>query len=89
MQGDAVGSGNCVNASQVVATPRVDPSFTSVLQYSAAMNFDSTSFCRFLNKAGKGKDKAFRYQAMELIKICRVYSAASEQSHDQDRRLQE
>ncbi|KAI0271780.1 hypothetical protein BGY98DRAFT_1006266 [Russula aff. rugulosa BPL654] len=48
------------------------------------MVFDKTSFCRAVNEDGR----AYQYQAIELIKICRAFSTASHQSPDQDTRLQ-
>jgi len=48
------------------------------------MVFDKTSFCRAVNENGS----AYLYQAIELIKICRLFSAASHQSPDQDISLQ-
>jgi hypothetical protein len=48
------------------------------------MNFDVKQFCYSVNKKGKN----YRNQAMELIQICRDLSAVSEQSPDQDLRLQ-
>lgn len=49
----------------------LDPSLTS-----CAMAFDPISFCKVINKDGR----AYQYRAMELIKFCRTFSTASEQS---------
>ena len=45
--------------------------------------FDRISFCKYVNDNGR----AYRYQAMKLISICRTISLASTQ-HDQDDELQ-
>ena len=54
------------------------------LRLVPVMVFDKTSFCRVVNEDGR----AYQYQAIELIKICRAFSTASYQSPDQDIRLQ-
>ena len=46
--------------------------------------FDKTNFCGCMNDKGR----AYRYQAMRLISICRNISLASMQHHDQDDELQ-
>lgn len=55
-----------------------------LLQSVPAMVFDSMSFCKFVNE--KGRD--YQYRAMELIRRCREFSVASEQSPEQVDRLQ-
>ena len=45
--------------------------------------FDRTGFCDRMHDFGR----AYRFQANELIKICRSFSAASDQSIDQDTEL--
>ena len=50
----------------------------------ASKYFDKTSSCKAVNSNGR----AYQYQAIELIKICRLFSTASHQSPDQDIRLQ-
>ena len=46
--------------------------------------FDKLSSCKAVNEHGK----AYQYRAIELIKICRLFSTASHQSPHQDDRLQ-
>ena len=62
----------------------IDHLIISLLRSLPAMVLDKTSFCRFINEGGR----AYQYQAIELITICRVFSTASYQSPDQDIRLQ-
>ena len=45
--------------------------------------FDVSSFCRYVNDHGR----AYRYQAMRLISICRNFSVVSAQRHLQDAAL--
>jgi len=55
-----------------------------LVQSAPAMAFDPRSFCRTVNDKGR----AYQHRAMEIIKICTVFSVASEQSLHQIVRLQ-
>jgi hypothetical protein len=57
---------------------------TEFLQSVLAMDFDPRSFCRTVNEKGR----AYQHRALELIRICTVFSVASEQSLHQSVRLQ-
>jgi hypothetical protein len=52
-------------------------SILPLLQSTPVMIFDRTLFFRTVNEEGQ----AYRFQAMELIEICRLFSEASERSH--------
>jgi hypothetical protein len=64
-----------------------DPLVTGLIlptPQSCGMAFDAISFCKVINKDGR----AYQYRAMELIKFCRTFSTASEQSCRQVVRLE-
>ena len=50
-----------------------------LLQSMLAMDFDTRSFCKFMNEQGR----AYQYRAMELVKICRLFAVTLEQSPHQ------
>jgi hypothetical protein len=68
-----------VGAVGAVAGSGLDPSHS----YSG-VTMDIRSFCRTVNEEGR----EYQYRAMELIKVCNVFSETSGQSLHQVVRLQ-